>query len=222
VRGREREWGYERERRDGGDGSTIPKQERQRRSRALAPTSPEKSEDEEAVARRRRRDSSTGSDTIPALPVPATGTGETTTTEQACPTSASEGVGWAPYAVGAVIGIGLCAPFVATGVVTAAGYACAAAGATAVMNNFSNNNRAVQVSHDQRMIAEAEVQASVDVAKHKATVAAQERVMTRMVEKGQYEALGMLGNDRGSRWKKSGGRHQEIGGPRRLGLLESL
>jgi hypothetical protein len=220
VRGRGRERGHERERRDGGEGSTISKPAWRRTPRALTSTSPEKLGDEEAVAKRRTRDSSTGSDMIPAVAVSVAGTGVTTKAEKACPTSASEEVGWSPYAVGAAIGIGLCAPFAAAGVVAAAGCACAAAGATAVINNFSNNNRAVQISHDQRVIVEAKIQATADIAKHKATVAAQERVMTRMIDKGQYGALGMLANDQGSRRKKSGGRQHEIGGPKSLGLLE--
>jgi hypothetical protein len=182
----------------------------------------EDSGDDEALTTIGTRDSNTGNKSSPAVAASATGTGSTTTTttETDSP-SESQGGGWSPYLTGAAVGVGvLCTPFIAAGVVTATGYACAAAGATMIVNNLSNNNRAVQESHDQRMIAEARIEAARDVRKHNATVAAQERVVTKMVEKGQYGALKMLGDVEGSGRKKSGGRQKAIGGPTRAGLLE--
>lgn len=71
------------------------------------------------------------------------------------------------------------------------------------------------------MIAEAQVDAARDVEKHKATVQAQERIMRRMVDKGQYGPLDMLGNGDGNRGLSGGsGRLREIGRSRRVGLLE--
>jgi hypothetical protein len=201
----------------------MPDPASRRTPRALAPALDEDSGDDAALTTSSTRDSNTGNNSSPAVTAAATGAGSATTTTSGrdCPPSESEGGGWSPYLTGAAVGIGvLCTPFIAAGVVTATGYACAAAGATMIVNNLSNNNRAVQESHDQRMIAEARIEAARDVRKHNATVAAQERVVTKMVEKGQYGALGMLGDVQGSQRKKSGGRHKEIGGPRRVGLLE--
>lgn len=75
---------------------------------------------------------------------------------------------------------------------TALGCASAAAGVTAIVNSLSNNNRAVQEPHDGRMVAEAQIDAAPYVEKHKATVQAQEWIVRRMVDNGQYGLLNVL------------------------------
>jgi hypothetical protein len=67
------------------------------------------------------------------------------------------------------------------------------------------------------MIAEAQIDAARDVEKHKAAVQAQERIVWRMVDKGQYGLLNMLGNGDGNRGLSGGcGRLREIGRSRRV------
>jgi hypothetical protein len=163
----------------------------------------------------------TSFDVATAAPGPA-GT-STTAVEQYWNAFQSVGGDWSPYIAGAAVGIGaVCVPFIAASVATATGYACAAAGVTMIANRLSDNNRAVQQSHDQRAIAEAQIEATKDVRKHKETVEAQERVMKTMVKNGQTEALAMFGNGRGNGYgrKKGHGRHKEIGSPQNAGLLE--
>jgi hypothetical protein len=170
--------------------------------------------------------------------------GVTTTTEQAGPTSASEEVGLEQSVFNATTGI-------AFGVGSKIAFGIIALATSLVMNNSSNNTRVMQVSHDQCMVAEANIQATAEVAKHNATVAVQvshdqrkiaeaeihsaaevakhniiiaarERLLTKMVENGQYEGLSMPGNDQGSRRTKNGRKHPEIRGLRMPGLLESV
>ena len=216
----EREWGNGRERRrrrERGRRNIPPEPSPRRVSHTQALTLGEESGDEEAAT----SNSNIGNNATRAVPAAGTGATTTTTPEQDSPTPEARGAGWAPYAVGAAVGIGVVVtPFIAVSMGTALGCASAAAGLTAIVNNLSNNNRAVQESHDKRMIAEAQIDAARDVEQHKATVQAQERIMRRMVDKGEYGPLDMLGNGNGNRRRSGGsGRLREIGHSR-IGLLE--
>lgn len=190
----------------------------------LAPALAEESEDEEAVMRM-TSDANTGNNTSPAVATAAPGRAgvSTTAVEQYWNAFQSVGGDWSPYIAGAAVGIGaVCAPFIAASAATATGYACAAAGVTMIASKISDNSRAVQQSHDQRAIAEAQIEATKEVRKHKETVEAQERVMKIMAENGQTEALAIFrnGGGNGSGRKRGHGRYKEVGGSRNAGLLE--
>ena len=184
----EREWGNDRERRrrrERGRGNIPPEPSLRRASHASALTLGGESGDEEAAT----SNSNIGNDATRAVPAAGTGATTTTTTEQVSPTPEAGGAGWPPHVVG--IGV-VVTPFMAVSMGTALGCASAAAGVTAIVNSLSNNNRAVQESHDRRMIAEAQIDAARDVEKHKATVQAREWIVRRMVDEGQYGLLNVL------------------------------
>lgn len=206
----------------GGEGSAMLESATRRSRRTQAQALTEESEDEEDLT----RISIPSSSASPAVAAASLETGATTAmTEQNYPSSQFEGGMLTACVTGAVAAITVAAVGAILAPVVAAG-AVAAAGTTMIVNNLSNDNRAIQESHDQRMIAEAQIEAARDVQNHKASVKAQEctnkanikaqeRVMMKMVDKGHYAALDLFANGH-----RNGRSKKRIGGPRRAGLLE--